>query len=57
MERAKIYLAAGEESVTEVAFHCGYENPAHFAAAFRRWVGVSPLEGKQSVIPVVPALT
>jgi AraC family transcriptional regulator len=42
MERAKIYLAAGEESVTEVAFRCGYENPAHFAAAFRRWVGVSP---------------
>jgi AraC family transcriptional regulator len=44
MERAKTYLAAGDEPVTEIAFRCGYENPAHFASAFRRWTGVSPSE-------------
>jgi AraC family transcriptional regulator len=42
MERAKTCLVQGDEPVTEVAFRCGYENPAHFASAFRRWTGVSP---------------
>lgn len=44
MDRAKSYLVSGDEPITEIAFRCGYENPAHFAAAFRRCVGVSPGE-------------
>ncbi|SFB43067.1 AraC family transcriptional regulator [Rhizobium sp. NFR07] len=44
IEEAKRQLAQGRESVTEIAFICGYENPAHFASAFRRWVGASPSE-------------
>jgi AraC-like DNA-binding protein len=42
MEKAQARLARGSESVTEIAFACGYENSAHFATAFRRMFGVSP---------------
>jgi AraC family transcriptional regulator len=48
MERAKVCLATSDEPVTEIAFRCGYENPAHFASAFRRWSGVSPTEYRTS---------
>ena len=42
VEEAKRRLTRGSDSITEIAFACGYENPSHFAAAFRRVVGVSP---------------
>ncbi|WP_426960095.1 helix-turn-helix transcriptional regulator [Muricoccus radiodurans] len=42
MEAARKYLEAGQEPVSAVAFRCGYDNPSHFATAFRRIVGVSP---------------
>jgi AraC family transcriptional regulator len=44
MERAQLLLAQDGESVTEVAFRCGYDNPAHFANAFRRHAGMTPTE-------------
>jgi AraC family transcriptional regulator len=42
MDEARRLLRRGDESVMEIALQCGYENPAHFAAAFRRHVGVTP---------------
>lgn len=39
---ARRMLAATDRRVSEVAFACGYENAAHFGAAFRRRYGVSP---------------
>jgi AraC family transcriptional regulator len=42
MEEAQRRLRQGRESVTEIAFACGYDNPAHFASAFRRLLGVTP---------------
>ncbi|WP_416347858.1 helix-turn-helix transcriptional regulator [Caballeronia mineralivorans] len=42
MEEAKRLLRRGDQTVTAVAALCGYENPSHFATAFRRVVGVSP---------------
>jgi AraC family transcriptional regulator len=42
METARRYLQANQEPVSVVAFLCGYDNPSHFATAFRRIVGVSP---------------
>ena len=42
MEEAQRRLRQGNEPVAAIAFRCGYENPAHFAYAFRRLVGVSP---------------
>jgi AraC family transcriptional regulator len=44
MRRAAELLGATELAVTQVAFECGYENPGHFASAFRRATGVSPRE-------------
>jgi AraC family transcriptional regulator len=42
IETAKERLLSSDRTITEIAFACGYENSAHFATAFRRWVGVSP---------------
>ena len=42
MEQAQCLLSDGHEAVTEIAMRCGYDNPSHFATAFRRAVGVSP---------------
>ncbi|WP_338664519.1 AraC family transcriptional regulator [Pararoseomonas sp. SCSIO 73927] len=42
MEAARRHLEAGREPVSAVAFLCGYDNPSHFATAFRRMTGVSP---------------
>ena len=42
MEEAKRCLQQGTLSIGEIASRCGYENPAHFASAFRRVAGVAP---------------
>lgn len=42
MEEAKRRLLRTGQSITEIALDCGYENPAHFATAFRRIEGVTP---------------
>jgi AraC family transcriptional regulator len=42
MEEAKRLLKEGREMIPTIAARCGYENPSHFAAAFRRVVGVAP---------------
>jgi AraC family transcriptional regulator len=49
MEEAQRRLKDGRETITETAFACGYENPAHFATAFRRVVGVSPSEFRSAI--------
>jgi AraC family transcriptional regulator len=42
MTEAKRCLQQGGLSISEIAARCGYENPAHFASAFRRVEGVAP---------------
>lgn len=49
IEEAQRRLRNSRDSVTEIAFACGYENPAHFASAFRRLVGVSPGEYRRKL--------
>jgi AraC family transcriptional regulator len=49
MEEARHLLTRSLESVTEVALRCGYDNPAHFASAFRRIVGVSPSTYRRAI--------
>jgi AraC-like DNA-binding protein len=48
MEEAQRRLRSGRETITQIAFACGYESPAHFAASFRRVVGVSPSAYRQA---------
>jgi AraC family transcriptional regulator len=42
MAEAKRCLEQGQLSIGEISSRCGYENPAHFASAFRRVEGVAP---------------
>jgi len=42
MAKARQLLRKPGNTVTQVALACGYGNPAHFATAFRRHVGLSP---------------
>ena len=47
MEEAQRRLTHSRESVTQIALSYGYENPAHFASAFRRTTGVAPSAYRQ----------
>lgn len=40
--RARELLANGEVTIKEVATALGFDNPANFGKAFKRWCGVSP---------------
>lgn len=40
--RAREHLRSGEMSVEELAYALGYNDPANFRRAFRRWEGVAP---------------
>ncbi len=42
MEAARTRLARSRETITQIGLSCGYGNPTHFAAAFRRAVGAAP---------------
>ncbi len=43
------YVRAGDHSAMEIAFLLGYSDQAHFARAFRRWLGMSPQQYMQTV--------
>jgi AraC family transcriptional regulator len=42
MELAQRLLSTTPLQIIEIAFECGYSNPAHFATAFSRYVGTTP---------------
>jgi AraC-like DNA-binding protein len=58
LEEAQRRLMRTQDSITEIAFACGHESPAHFAAAFRREFGVAPKDfrsrTRQSSKPIRP---
>jgi AraC-like DNA-binding protein len=39
---ARQYLSLGRQSVSEIALRLGFQEPAAFQRAFRRWSGESP---------------
>lgn len=47
IENAKRLLAKRECNVTEAAHFCGFATVAHFSTAFKRQVGITPLEYKK----------
>lgn len=44
LERAKRLLMAGDKSITEIAFECGFSNPSYLSACFRKSYGISPAD-------------
>jgi AraC-like DNA-binding protein len=44
IQRSRILLRAGTDSVTSVALKCGFATPSHFTDCFRKQCGVSPSE-------------
>lgn len=44
IQRSRILLRAGSDTVTSVALKCGFATPSHFADSFRKQCGVSPSE-------------
>ena len=53
INHAKRLLESGkDQKIYEVAFECGFESPAHFARAFKKVNGVTPLNFQKAVIGV-----
>ncbi|MDX9867076.1 MAG: AraC family transcriptional regulator [Kiritimatiellia bacterium] len=42
IDRARQLLGAGQGTVTEIAFACGFSSSQYFATAFKRIVGITP---------------
>ena len=49
IQRAQRLLATSDTPITQIALDCGFTNQTHFAAAFRRLVGLSPRAYRQSI--------
>ncbi|MBY3088886.1 helix-turn-helix transcriptional regulator [Rhizobium laguerreae] len=49
LEEGRRLLSSTRQTITVIAFACGYENATHFATAFRRMFGLSPTEYRRSV--------
>jgi AraC family transcriptional regulator len=49
MDEGRRLLSTTRDTVTVIAFACGYGNPTHFATAFRRMCGLSPTEYRRKV--------
>lgn len=45
---ARVLLADTTQSITDVALAVGYDDPSHFARAFRRISGMSPMQFRRS---------
>lgn len=44
LERAKRLMLAGDKSVTEIAFKCGFSSPSYLSARFRKSYRISPTD-------------
>lgn len=50
IERAKQLLADSRRPVKEIAWRCGFDTPAAFSAAFRKSVGMTPKQFRQTIL-------
>ena len=48
---ARRRLERSNASISEIAYLCGFSSPAHLAARFRRWAGISPTAYRQRFRP------
>lgn len=52
IDRAKELLSIKDKNITEICLLCGFNNPSHFAAIFKRKAGVSPTEYRQIMLRI-----
>ena len=46
ISEAKNLLVAGDKSISEIAYHLGFENPSYFSRLFKKEIGFSPKDFK-----------
>ena len=49
LERAKQALAAGNESIADIAYDCGFSSQQHMTTAFTRHIGLTPARYRKAV--------
>jgi AraC-like DNA-binding protein len=50
ISEAKNLLVEGEQSISEIAYRLGFENPPYFSRLFKKEVGISPKEFKNQIL-------
>lgn len=50
ISEAKNMLVEGEQSISEIAYQLGFENPPYFSRLFKKEVGMSPKEFKNQLL-------
>lgn len=50
ISEAKNMLVEGEQSISEIAYQLGFENPPYFSRLFKKEVGMSPKEYKNQLL-------
>jgi AraC-like DNA-binding protein len=50
ISEAKNMLVEGQQSVAEIAYKLGFENPPYFSRLFKKEVGMSPKEFKSHIM-------
>jgi transcriptional regulator GlxA family with amidase domain len=52
LERARLLLETTDQSVTDICLEVGYESPASFSSAFRKFSGVPPQRYRRQWVAV-----
>jgi len=50
ISEAKNLIVEGDKSISEIAYHLGFENPPYFSRLFKKETGMSPKEFKGSLL-------
>jgi AraC family transcriptional regulator len=49
IERSKQLLSQKDIRIVDIATQCGFANPSHFARCFRKAMGISPQQFRESI--------
>lgn len=49
MDVAKERVSVADKSISEVAYDLGFKYPQHFSRVFKQYVGITPLEYRNSM--------
>jgi AraC-like DNA-binding protein len=49
LEKAKNKIQYSKDSISEIAFKCGFDNTAYFSNVFKKYVGLSPTQFRKAL--------